>query len=184
MVPLKMSKFPKPPRLFVVMGVAGCGKSTIGAQLADKIGAAFLDGDAFHPASNIEKMSRGEALTDDDRWPWLETFGREIAKLSGPVVGGCSSLKRAYRERITGAAGEPVLFIYLDGSRELIAARMGQRQGHFMPTTLLDSQFAALEEPTADENAIHVDIDATTETIVKHIVAALEHLNGDQPPPD
>ncbi|MEP0944075.1 MAG: gluconokinase [Rhizobiaceae bacterium] len=156
-------------RLFVVMGVAGCGKTTIGENLAAAIDGIFLDGDAFHPQSNIEKMSQGIALTDEDRWPWLETFAREIAVRPGAVIGGCSSLKRAYREHITQAAGEPVLFIYLDGSKELIADRMGKRQGHFMPTSLLDSQFATLEVPTADETAIHIDIDAPTGEIVRRI---------------
>ena len=131
-------------RLLVVMGVAGCGKTTIGEHLAAAVHGTFLDGDAFHPPANIEKMSQGVPLTDEDRWPWLEIFGREIAARSGTVIGGCSSLKRAYRDFITKAAGEPVLFIYLNGSRELIADRMGKREGHFMPTSLLDSQFATL----------------------------------------
>jgi len=160
-------------RLFVVMGVAGCGKSTIGAALADTLGGQFLDGDEFHPESNIEKMSRGDPLTDDDRWPWLERFGYEISQREGLVVGGCSALKRAYRQRITDSAGLPVLFIYLKGSRELIADRMGKRTGHFMPTTLLDSQFATLEVPSADERAIAVDIDSTTDQIVAAITAQI-----------
>ena len=169
------------PRLFVVMGVAGCGKSTIGEMLAQTIGGSFLDGDAFHPASNIEKMSRGEALTDDDRWPWLETFGKEIAMAEGILIGGCSSLKRDYRDCITRAAAEPVLFIYLEGSRELIGSRMSQRKGHFMPTSLLDSQFATLEVPGEDENSISVNIDASTKTIVQRIVDELDLLNNDGP---
>ncbi len=118
-------------------------------------------------------MSRGDPLTDEDRWPWLEIFGREISLRKGPVVGGCSSLKRAYRDYITEAAGEPVLFIYLNGSRELIARRMGEREGHFMPTSLLDSQFATLEVPAPDECAISVDIDATTQEIVGNLVRQL-----------
>lgn len=160
-------------RLFVVMGVAGCGKTTIGEALADSIGGTFLDGDAFHPPANIEKMSRGDPLTDEDRWPWLEIFSKEIASRPGKVIGGCSSLKRSYRDLITRAAGEPVLFIYLDGSRELISDRMGRREGHFMPTSLLDSQFAALEVPTEDECFISVDIDATTDEIVNRLVKNL-----------
>jgi gluconokinase len=156
-------------RLLVVMGVAGCGKTSIGENLAAAIGGMFLDGDAFHPESNIQKMSQGVALTDEDRWPWLMIFGRQIAAQDGTVIGGCSSLKRAYRDYITDAAGEPVLFIYLKGSRELISERMGKREGHFMPTSLLDSQFATLEVPTKDECAIHVDIDATMDEIVQRI---------------
>jgi len=160
-------------RLHVVMGVAGCGKSTIGAALAEAVGGTYLDGDRFHPKDNIEKMSRGEALTDDDRWPWLEIFGQASQHQHGLVIGGCSALKRSYRQRIVDAAGEPVLFIYLDGSKQLIAERMGKRTGHFMPTTLLDSQFATLEVPTPDEHALAVDINATTEHIVEAIVARI-----------
>ncbi len=156
-------------RLFVVMGVAGCGKTTIGNELAAATGAAFLDGDTYHPARNIEKMSRGEPLTDEDRWPWLERFARELSARKGVVIGGCSSLKRIYRDRIRKTAGEPVLFIYLDGSKALIASRMSTRTGHFMPTSLLDSQFEALEVPGADEDAISVDISGTTQEIVQSI---------------
>jgi len=164
-------------RLFVVMGVAGCGKSTIGQAYADAEGGIFLDGDTYHPQSNIDKMSRGEPLTDEDRWPWLETFGKEIAKRKGMVVGGCSALKRVYREQITKAAGEPVLFIYLDGSRKLISDRMSKREGHFMPTSLLDSQFATLEIPTKDETAVSIDIDADCVTITNRIQQAVKEYS-------
>ncbi len=163
-------------RLFVVMGVAGCGKSTIGEGLAHVIGGQFLDGDAYHPKANIEKMSRGEPLTDEDRWPWLTRFGEEIAARSGIVVGGCSSLKKSYRDHITKAAGEPVMFIYLEGSRELIARRMGEREGHFMPTSLLESQFATLEVPGPNECALSVNIDATKDMIIERIRGAVADL--------
>ena len=118
-------------------------------------------------------MSKGQPLTDDDRWPWLEIFGKELASRNGLVVGGCSALKRSYREFITISAGEPVMFIYLEGSRELIASRMSARKGHFMPTSLLDSQFEALEVPAPDENAISVNIDADCDSIVASIQAAI-----------
>jgi len=160
-------------RLYVVMGVAGCGKTTVGEALAQAIGGTFLDGDSYHPPTNIKKMSAGIALTDDDRWPWLETIGREIAHRDGQVVGGCSALKRAYRDRITASAGEPVLFVHLNGSRELIADRMTRREGHFMPTSLLDSQFATLEVPGKDECAVNIDIDANSAEIVRRIMAEL-----------
>ncbi|MBL4646971.1 MAG: gluconokinase [Hyphomicrobiales bacterium] len=167
-------------RLYVIMGVAGCGKTTIGEALACAMGSVFLDGDTFHPAANVEKMSRGDPLTDEDRWPWLEIFGGEMAKALGDdqpmVIGGCSSLKKAYRQCITKAAGEPVLFIYLDGSRELISSRMAAREGHFMPTSLLDSQFATLEIPRRDEAAVSVDIDATTDVIVARIQQQISAL--------
>ena len=158
------------PRLMIVMGVAGCGKSTIAEGLARELGGTYLDGDSFHPAANIAKMSAGEALTDEDRWPWLDTFASNISARDGIVVGACSSLKRSYRDFITDRAGEPVLFIYLDGSRELITNRMSERTGHFMPTSLLDSQFATLEVPAEDENAIAVDISGTQDEIIANTV--------------
>ncbi len=156
-------------RLFVVMGVAGCGKSSIGAAVAERLGALYLDGDDFHPAENIEKMSRGDALTDADRWPWLKIVAEEAAKRSGTVLTGCSALRRAYREFLAASAKEPVGFIFLDGSRELIAERMASREGHFMPLSLLDSQFAALERPSADEPALTIDISGSEEEVVNLI---------------
>ena len=161
-------------RLLVVMGVAGCGKSTVAAALAEALGGSFVDGDALHPPENIAKMSRGEALSDADRWPWLERFGAVIAGRGGRVVGACSSLRRAYRDRIRTAAGEPVLFVHLDGSRELIAGRMAARRGHFMPTSLLDSQFAALERLGPDEEAVVADISGDPEAVLAGILASLE----------
>ncbi len=155
------------------MGVAGCGKSSVGAALAPRLDAVYLDGDAYHAPESIEKMRRGEALTDADRWPWLERFAKVMAAQPGKVIGGCSALKRAYRERIRAAAGEPVLFVHLAGSRDLIAARMSKREGHYMPTSLLDSQFAALEPPGDDELALTVDIAAPAEDVADQICAAL-----------
>lgn len=160
-------------RLFVLMGVAGCGKSTIAEELTKRLGGQFLDGDSFHPATNIAKMSAGTPLTDEDRWPWLETIGREMVSRSGKAVGACSALKRVYRETIRRAAGEAVLFIYLNGSRDLIESRMNARTGHFMPPSLLESQFATLEVPDDDELAISVDISGTADEIVAAIVCQL-----------
>lgn len=157
------------PRLIVVMGVSGCGKSTIAAALAQELRAIYVDGDMLHPASNIEKMSSGIPLTDDDRWPWLDHFAVSIAALEGPVVGACSALRRIYREHITSQTGEQVLFVHLDGSRELIGERMAARDGHFMPTSLLDSQFATLEVPGPDENAVSIDISGSTAEVVRQI---------------
>ena len=162
------------PRRIVLMGVAGCGKSAVGAALAERLDATYLDGDDLHPEGNIAKMSRGEPLTDDDRWPWLTLVGQKLAEPDGILILGCSALKRRYREHIRKEAGAPVTFVHLAGSRELIAARMSARSGHFMPTTLIDSQFAALEPPAADENAITVDIDNTLVRIVDAIVTHLE----------
>ena len=167
----------QPARLLIVMGVAGSGKSTIGEGLAKTLGTTYMDGDDYHPPANIKKMSAGEPLTDEDRWPWLERFSKELSKARGQIVGGCSSLKRTYREAITRHCGEPVLFIYLHGSKELIAERMGSRTGHFMPTTLIESQFAALEEPQADELTVRVDIGGAPDQIVEDIIVELEKLN-------
>lgn len=160
-------------RLYVVMGVAGCGKSTIGEGVAARLGGVYLEGDSLHPPANIEKMSAGTPLTDDDRWPWLAQIGQSMREADGIVIAGCSALKRAYRDYIIDQAGEPVTFLYLDGSRDLIAKRMGAREGHFMPLDLLDSQFATLEVPSAEENAISVDIDKPSGMIIDAIVNRL-----------
>jgi gluconokinase len=145
-------------RKFIVMGVAGSGKSSVGAALGAAIGAPYIDGDDLHSAENIAKMSAGIALTDDDRWPWLTKIGETLAGHPGTILIGCSALKRAYRDLIRKTAGGPVTFIHCAGSRALIAERMAKRPGHFMPTSLLDSQFAALEVPGTDEDAITLDI--------------------------
>jgi len=155
--------------ILVVMGVAGCGKTTIARMLAERLGWRFQEGDALHPPANVAKMSAGTPLTDDDRWPWLHTIagvmdGWRAEGASGIVT--CSALKRAYRDILVG--GHPdVRIVHLAGEKALIAARMAARKGHFMPTALLDSQFATLEPPGADENPIVVDIGAEAETIVQ-----------------
>jgi gluconokinase len=145
-------------RMIVIMGVAGCGKTTVGERLADATGFAFVDGDRLHPRANIEKMSMGQPLTDEDRWPWLAAVGNTLALSDRSIIIGCSALRRAYRDRIRAYAGGPVTFVYLAGTRELIGRRMRDRKGHFMPPSLLDSQFAALEPPSAAENAIVIDV--------------------------
>ena len=166
----------EPTRLFVVMGVAGCGKTSIGEALALKTGGIFMDGDHYHPPSNIAKMSSGQPLQDSDRWPWLEVVAREMAGRKGLVFAGCSALKKAYRETIATTASEPVAFIFLDGSTELIAERMAARKSHFMPTTLLDSQFATLERPDESEPVITADITGKRETVVTKILASLQQI--------
>ena len=164
---------PKHPRLIIVMGVCGCGKSTIAAGLAKALDSGYLDADDYHPADNVAKMSRGEALTDEDRWPWLQDFATAMAQQEGIVIGACSALRRSYRECITQAADEPVLFVFLDGNKALISQRMAAREGHFMPDSLLDSQFATLERPEADECAINIDISDTAQEITQSILTAL-----------
>jgi gluconokinase len=158
-------------RRVVIMGVSGCGKSSVGAGLAARLGLNYRDGDDLHPPENVAKMRAGMPLTDADRWPWLDRVG-QVLLAEAPVIVGCSALKRAYRDRIRTAAGGPVTFVHLAGSQEVIAARMALRQGHYMPLSLLDSQFAALEPPAAEE-AITVSIDQPLEAIVADILRQL-----------
>jgi len=161
-----------PPRLVVVCGVSGCGKSTVGASLAQDLNKPFLDADDFHPAANKEKMSRGVPLTDADRWPWLDALGRALAlrgKEAGMAVAACSALRRSYRDRLVCVAGEPILFVMLNGSRELIAQRLARRTDHFMPAALLESQIATLEPVQDDELALILDLSQPVALMVKQV---------------
>jgi gluconokinase len=150
----------------VVMGVTGCGKTSAGTALAEKLGIMFIEGDKLHPASNIAKMSAGIALTDEDRWPWLDRVGESLAGTKGAVA-SCSALKRVYRQRIADAARRPVRFVFLDGGRVLLERRIAARQNHFMPATLLDSQLATLEPPGPDEHAKRIDVAAPLRLVVE-----------------
>ncbi len=165
-------------RVVVVMGVSGSGKTTIGRELAAALGWRFQEGDALHPAANVEKMRHAIPLTDEDRWPWLRAIATVIDDWRGNGECGvlsCSALKRAYREIIVGARPD-VGLIYLQGSKELIAARMAARHDHFMPVALLDSQFKTLEEPGPDEHPLVVGIGKPPGEIVREIVARMgEH---------
>lgn len=163
------------PAAVIVMGVSGSGKSTVGAALATALGWDFRDGDAFHPPANVEKMRAGAPLTDADRGPWLDAIARHVADrdaVGGHVVIACSALRRVYRDRLR-ASGAPMRFVHLAGSFGLIDARMAARTDHFMPPSLLESQFATLEPPEPDEAAICVPVDGTPETIVAAICDAL-----------
>ncbi|NJO23137.1 MAG: gluconokinase [Sphingomonadales bacterium] len=157
------------------MGVSGSGKSTVGNALASALGWEFRDADSFHPPANVEKMSRGVPLTDEDRAPWLAAIAAWIddrleAKSHGIV--SCSALKRAYRRvLLEGRSG--VGLVHLRGDFDLIAARMAARRGHFMPPSLLQSQFQTLEDPGPDEHALSVSIDTTADNIAHEIIAAL-----------
>lgn len=155
----------------VIMGVAGCGKSSVGEALSGRLNIPYRDGDDLHTPQAVQKMRDGIPLTDDDRWPWLDRVAHVLCT-EAPILVGCSALKRAYRDRIRASAGGPVTFVHLSGSRDLIASRMAARTGHYMPTSLLDSQFAALEPPGPDE-AITVDIDQTLPAITDAILSRL-----------
>jgi gluconokinase len=172
----------KPPCALVLMGVSGSGKSTIANKLAERLRWAFEDGDRFHPAGNVAKMSAGQPLTDEDRWPWLQAISDEIdraCRAGQRLVIACSALKRAYRDILVHGRND-VRIVYLKGAQELIASRLALRKGHFMPPGLLDSQFKTLEPPDRDENPLTVSIDASVETIVDDIVRQLRlgHVGG------
>ena len=164
----------KHKRIYVVMGVSGSGKTSVGAHLADTLGWRFLDADDFHPEANVEKMSRGEPLDNSDRAPWLTRLREVIEEhLAGetPLFLACSALKVRYRERLR--VDERVGFIYLEGSMALIQARMEAREDHFMKAEMLRSQFEALEEPDPS-NALYVSIDQPLESVVGELVRKLE----------
>ncbi len=159
------------------MGVSGCGKSTIGLALAQQLDLPFLDADDYHPPSNVDKMSSGIPLTDEDRWPWLQSLSLAIvaaADQAGGVVATCSALKRRYREYILEQVNRPLLFVFLDGDHDTLFARMQQRSDHYMPPSLLDSQLADLQRPDADEPAATFLVDKPVDELVDEIVSSLD----------
>ena len=161
--------------LVLVMGVSGAGKSTLGALLAERLRVPFADADAFHPPANIRKMSTGVPLTDADRWPWLDAIGAWLDARATEGAGGvatCSALKRAYRARLLGTR-PGVRLLYLKGEPELIATRQAARTDHFMPASLMASQFATLEEPAPEENAIVLSVVPSPARIVQDAMRAL-----------
>ena len=163
------------PCALVVMGVSGSGKSTIADRLAERLGWTYEDGDRFHPASNVAKMSAGHPLTDEDRWPWLQAIADEIDRVGTAgehAVIACSALKRAYRDILVHGRDD-VRIVFLSGSQQLIAGRLATRKGHFMPPGLLASQFATLEPPDESENPVTVSIDASVDAIVDDIIRQL-----------
>jgi gluconokinase len=172
--------------VIIVMGVSGAGKSTIAAMLAMRLGWTYEDADWFHPPANVEKMHAGKPLTDEDRWPWLRAIAEFIDRTQSAgqhAVIACSALKRAYRDVLIGTR-RSVRLVYLKGDRELIARRMALRHGHFMPPSLLDSQFATLEEPGEGEDPIVVSIEARPRDVVERIVARLGTGTKDRTPSD
>lgn len=162
--------------IVLIMGVSGSGKTTIGAMLAGRLGWKYAEADDFHPPANVEKMAEGVPLTDEDRRPWLRAIATWMREQTDPAVVTCSALKRKYRD-ILHESRPDLRLVYLDGSKELIAARLAARHGHFFPRQLLDSQFADLEPPAPDEDALVVSIDQSIEKIVEEI-----HQRLDLPP--
>ena len=163
------------PQVAVVMGVSGSGKTTIANEIAARLGWGVLEGDKFHPPANIEKMSRGIPLTDEDRWPWLRAIAARIDEWRAAGVSGvvaCSALKRAYRKVLIGDRAD-VRLVYLQGDKTLLAGRAAGRRGHFMPASLLDSQLDTLEEPGPDERPITVHVGPPPEALVEEIVRRL-----------
>lgn len=165
---------PSLPRTIIVMGVSGCGKTLIGNMLAEKLGGVCEDADDFHSVANKEKMGAGIPLTDEDRWPWYATLRARIVEMRGQTdlyVLACSALKEIYRDKLKAedADGE-LIFVHLKGPKEVISARMAKRKGHYMPVTLLDSQFAILED-SAD--LWNVSLEQTPEEIVEEVVHRL-----------
>jgi carbohydrate kinase (thermoresistant glucokinase family) len=164
------------PRL-IIMGVSGCGKSTVGERLAQRLGVPFLEGDALHPPHNVALMAAGTPLTDADRVDWLDAIASRLSALHAGegIVVSCSALKRVYRDRLRAATSE-LQFVHLHGDHALLAARLGQREGHYMPPALLISQLETLETPSTDEAALSLDIAEPVDRLVAQIEQHL-HLN-------
>jgi gluconokinase len=153
----------------VVMGASGCGKSALGQVLATRFGWPFIEGDDLHPPRNLAKMRAGVALTDDDRWPWLDAIGTQLSEASGGAVASCSALRKTYRDRLRAAAARPILFVWLHAARELLKHRLIERKGHFMPALLLDSQLATLEPPGDDEWCVGLSASTDLEQLVLQV---------------
>ena len=157
----------------VVMGPSGSGKSTVGELLASQLGLPFIDADDLHPITNVDKMAAGQPLTDEDRWPWLQRVGAAMAGAAQTgVVVACSALKRSYRDAIRQEAPD-ARFVELHGTRELLASRLGSREGHFMPASLLDSQLATLEPVADHERGFRLEVTASPQELVAEAVARL-----------
>jgi len=166
------------PPILVVMGVAGTGKSTVAGLLAERLNWELQEGDDLHPPANVAKMSAGIPLDDQDRWPWLDAIAAWIAskqERGEPGLVTCSALKRSYRDRLRGPN---VIFVFLNGPRAVIEARIASRTSHYMPPSLLDSQLATLEPPTSDENVLQVNLSAGPQQEVAEVLHALEGWIG------
>lgn len=159
----------------IVMGVSGSGKTSVGIAIAEVLNLPFLEGDTLHPASNVEKMAAGIPLSDDDRWPWLDRIGAELAEAKNGLVVSCSALKINYRKRLREKASGPLGFIFLDGSADVLRSHMSKRTGHFMPVSMLDSQLATLEDPTGEPLVFRQDV---TDSINEIVHASVSWLRG------
>lgn len=169
------SQAAKRPVIIVVMGVSGSGKTVVGSALAEALGGRFAEGDRFHPPENIGRMSAGLPLRDEDRWGWLDAIAVEISEAERKgetLVVACSALKRIYRDRLR-LASRHLRFVYLEIDRDTAAARVARRRGHFMPASLIDSQFSDLQPPTADENVVKLNATRRPATLVAQAVPAL-----------
>lgn len=162
----------------ILMGVAGCGKSTFGRFLQKELGYKFIDGDDLHPASNIDKMSRGVPLNDDDRWPWLDAISKHVASMlekGTPTVVACSALKSTYRHRLrNGVANEQLVFLHLEADKDEITRRLYHRENHFMPPDLIESQFAALESAKGEKDVRPVDVTQHMLDVEREILNAVK----------
>ena len=167
--------------IYVVMGVSGCGKSMVGEAIATALQVPFVEGDMLHPASNVAKMAQGIPLDDDDRLPWLDRIGAEIAG-AGPegLIVSCSSLKKSYRDHLRSFAPGGVVFVFLSGSEAVLAERMAARRGHFMPASLLKSQLATLEDPSGEPGVITVDVSPAPEEVIASALEAIAIRHADE----
>jgi gluconokinase len=175
-LPQPPSPAPEAPAAIIVMGVSGSGKSTLGGLLARALDCPFLEGDDFHDAAAVLKMSAGHPLADDDRWPWLDRLGRALGEALASertAVAACSALRRSYRDRLRAAIATPTHFILLDPAPDELQRRLGHRTGHFMPASLLASQLATLERPGADEAATALASDGPPEQLCDAALAWL-----------
>ena len=164
--------------IIVVMGISGSGKSTLGKLLADRLGVPFEEGDAYHSQDNVKKMAAGIPLTDEDRKPWLETLAAAMSHWDArgeTRVLSCSALRKAYRDLFRQAT-QNLRFIFLDGAEDLVRARMAERQSHFMPVKLIESQIAALEVPDGEEDVIRIDIANDPQAMVSDVMEKLKPL--------
>lgn len=181
---MTMPAAPDAPRHVVVMGVSGTGKSTVGEAIAEALPGLLVEGDSFHPPANIEKMSAGQPLDDDDRRPWLKALAQEITRLDeqgSTGVVACSALRRRYRDWLR--VGNPRLFfVHLHTDYDVLLERMGHRKGHFMPPSMLESQFDTLEMLEEDERGVVVDVKEPPATVIEQSLAALAAA-GMQPSP-